>query len=120
MTTEQRNLILQAIGALKAALGPTNSLELPFPYGKEPEPEVADLTGRRQRTRDLLRHLYVVHGTERIVWGTKELKRLAFERDVKLTNYLIEAEAAGIVEVEREAHGKRSLIKSFRFIKAIK
>jgi hypothetical protein len=119
MTTEQRNLILQAIGALKAALG-QNTPQLPFTDGKEPEPEVADMTGRRKRTRDLLRHLYVVHGTAPIVWGTKDLKRLAFERDVKLTNYVLEAEAAGIVEVEREAHGQRSYIKSFRFIKAIK
>lgn len=119
MTTEQRNLILQAIGALKAALGP-NTPELPFPEAKEPEPEVADLTGKRYNTREFLRLLYAMHGTEPIEWNTRMLRQMAFDRDVKLDNFIIAAEQDGIVSVTREPHGQRQMIKFFRFIKVVK
>jgi len=121
MTTEQRNLILQAIGALKAALGP-NTPELPFPETKEsePEPEVADLSGKRYNTREFLRLLYVMYGTEPIEWGTRKLRQMAFDRDVKLDNFIIQAEQDGIVSVTREQHGQRQMIKFFRFIKIVR
>jgi hypothetical protein len=120
MTTEQRNLILQAIGALKAAIGP-NMPEIPFQdQTVVREPEVADLRGRHHNTREFIRLLYAMHGTEAIEWNTRPLRQMAFDRDVKLDNFIIAAEQDGIVSVTREQHGQRQMIKNFRFIKAIK
>lgn len=120
MTTEQRNLILQAIGALKAALG--TMPEIPFPAEPTPvAPPVADLSGKRKSTRELLRYLYSLHRDAAIEWDNAALKRQAFDLGIKLNNFILDAERHGIVEVERRMSpaGTKGFIVSFRFLKRI-
>lgn len=118
MTNEQRNLILQAIGALKAALG-NNTPELPF--DQKASVEIAELKGFKQKTRDVYRGLYKTHGMRPIKWNTSDMRRIAYENNMRIDNIIKQAERVNIVSVERAyTLTGRARIISFRFIKAIK
>lgn len=114
MTQEQRNLILQAIGALKAALG--TPPELPF---VEPATESVDLTGLRKKTRELAAQLYALHGTKPIDWHDRKLRRLILEAGFNNPdNFLWGLESRGILRVNRSDNGRR-LIVSIEFLKPV-
>lgn len=121
MTTQQEHLIRQAIGALKAALG-GQAPEIPFPAEARPqEPELADLKKKHHNTKEVLRILFAKYGHQPIKWGTGELKRLAFDRNIWLDGFINKLEDEGIVAVEREPSpaGTKKFIRSFRFVKRI-
>lgn len=111
MTQEQRNLLLQAMGAIKAALG--TPPELPF---VEPAAESVDLTGLRKKTRELAAQLYAPHGMKPIDWHDVKLRRMMFDAGYNYAdNFLISLEQRGLIRVDRSGP-KNKRIVSFAFI----
>ncbi len=122
MTTEQRNLILQAIGALKAALGP-NTPELPFMDEFETVKDLGKIKHMKTKTRMQLIGLYERFGTEWILWGSESFRRACYELNIpRHDQFIMTAEGHKVIEIHHEplVSGRGRRIKSFRFIKPIK
>jgi len=117
MTQEQRNLIIQAIGALKAALG---SVQIELQVEQTRVATKQDWYRIHKKNRELAKKLFEKYGYKDIPLSDRQVRLMAFDAGIsRMEHFLPILERRQMLMISRRVQGSRSYMTHFRFTKAM-
>jgi hypothetical protein len=116
MNQHQRIRLAQAINLIRDVLSENGSEQLPLIQ----PPAMADLSGFRRSTIDLLKEVHRAFGTRSVDIKSKAFREIQFKAGLMRVNKFCDSlEDRGIIETDGRSTKDRRYITSFRIIKTI-
>jgi len=116
MNQHQRIRLAQAMNLIRDVLSENGSEQLPLIQ----PPAMADLSGFRRSTIDLLKEVHRAFGTRSVDIKSKAFREIQFKAGLMRINKFCDSlEERGIIETDGRTTKDRRYITSFRIIKTI-